>query len=131
MKSVISFVHKIRKNMMGTISFNMKMPNMRKEQDFIVYPISESGDKDKIHIQSDTRFGVLDLRDGKGEMSSSQPNGSNSMSLMFDQVRHKTTFFEISLDDLNELKGKIKGTADPNAGSNGIVFCDNSGAANV
>lgn len=61
-------VTKIRKNMIGTISFTAKFTGMRKEQDFIVYPNPSADD---IRIQSDNRCGKLTsagtVSIGKGE----------------------------------------------------------------
>lgn len=56
-----------RRNIMGTISFNMKAGSMRKPQDFIVYPKNQNDGLANhiIRIQSDTRMGLIDLRSGK------------------------------------------------------------------
>lgn len=61
----------IKTNIMGTISFVMKIKGMKKPQDFIVYPISADQAGKPIMIQSDTRIGLLDLSSGRGLMSQS------------------------------------------------------------
>ena len=61
-------IEKIRTNIMGTISFNMKIEGMRKFQDFIVYPIQKNDSEKVITIQSDTRIGRLNLKIGRAHV---------------------------------------------------------------
>ena len=97
-------IEKIRTNIMGTISFNMKIEGMRKFQDFIVYPIQKNDSEKVITIQSDTRIGRLNLNTGKGEMSQSHSGGAYFPHLVMD----KKTIFELSLLDLQTLKSIIQ-----------------------
>jgi hypothetical protein len=127
-KQTNTIISNIHKNMMGTSSFDMKLPNMRKPQDFIVYPIQKGEDWEEINIQSDNRFGRLNLLTGKGIMSSTA-NYANSMHLALCEVRKQATEFEVTAQDLELLKTSIKGTASEKAGTNGVMFCDNSGAS--
>jgi hypothetical protein len=126
-KQTTTIISNIKKNIMGTTSFDMKLPNMRKPQDFIVYPISKKQDWEEILIQSENRFGRLNVLTGKGTMSKPK-NYANSMSLAWDEVRKQATEFEISEADLALLKNQIKGTAGDMVGTNGVMYCDNSEA---
>lgn len=119
MKVEISEFHK---NIMGTLSFNLKLKNMRKFQDFIVYPI-KNGDT-KILIQSDTRIGTIEMTTGDGKMSQSHTGGAYGIHLSMD----KLTSFKLNDDQLNELKIELSKTAGVNVGSS-IVKSDNEGAA--
>jgi len=126
-KQTNTIINNIRKNGMGTSSFDMKMPNMRKPQDFIVYPMSKNSDWTEIHIQSENRFGKLNLLTGKGIMST--PKGyANSLHLMVCEIRKQATEFEVSAEDLATLKAAIKTTAGDKVGNYGLVS-DNSAAA--
>ena len=112
-------------NILGTASFMLQLPNMRKPQEFIVYPIQES-DNPIITIQSDTRIGKIDLSSGRGLMSESHASGAYFVHLQMD----KKTPFQLNDIQLSELKVKIKSTGGKEVGSRGIVS-DNSGALNI
>lgn len=117
----------IHKNIMGTTSFDMKVGNMRKAQDFIVYPISKGEQAKVLLIQSSTRIARLDINTGKGIMSQAHSNGAYGHHLQLD----KLIPFELSPLDTQALRMSIFVTADSKAGSNGVMFTDNSGAVNV
>ena len=117
-------IYTIRRNIMGTTSFMMKIKGMRNPQDFSVYPISADQAGQPITIQSDTRFGFLDLSSGRGLMSQSHANGAYSYHFTMD----KKVPFKISETDLQRLKDHISGTAGSSVGNMGISS-DNSGAS--
>jgi hypothetical protein len=117
-------VSTIRRNIMGTTSMVMKIKGMKKPQDFIVYPISADQAGKPITIQSDTRFGFLDLSSGRGLMSQSHPNGAYSYHFTAD----KKVPFKLSETDLQRIKEHISGTAGSSVGNMGISS-DNSGAS--
>jgi hypothetical protein len=114
----------IRRNIMGTTSFMMKIKGMRNPQDFSVYPISTDQSGQPIKIQSATRFGFLDLSSGRGLMSQSHPNGAYSYHFTAD----KKVPFKLSETDLQRIKEHISGTAGSSVGNMGISS-DNSGAS--
>jgi hypothetical protein len=120
-------ISQIKKNIMGTTSFNLKIEGMRKPQDFIVYPIGANDDCTNILIQSDKRIARLNLNTGIGRMSQNHSNGAYGVHLSMDVLIP----FQIDTKELEELKNHIFKTANKNAGTNGIVTCDNSGAINV
>jgi|GEM_PF-1615774 len=117
-------IYTIRRNIMGTTSFMMKIKGMRNPQDFSVYPISADQAGQPITIQSDTRFGFLDLSSGRGLMSQSHANGAYRHHFTMD----KKVPFKISETDLQRLKDHISGTAGSSVGNMGISS-DNSGAS--
>ena len=112
---------KFRRNIMGTTSFEFKLPNMRKMQDFIVYPAT-SGDT-SIMIQSGTRIGRINMSNGEGMMSQSHASGAYGVHLQFD----KLIPFSLTLDQLSALKEQVARTAGSLVGSS-VVKSDNSGA---
>ena len=111
---------KTSKNIMGTISFTHKFQGMRKEQDFIVYPITASTGSE-IMIQSDTRIAMLNIETGVGRMSKAHSSGAYGIHLSIDKLS------EISIDheELFILREAIKSTAGFAVGSSGIVTTDN------
>jgi hypothetical protein len=112
----------IKINMMGTVSFDGKFAGMRKAQDFIVYPMQNEGQNNAARIQSDNRSGFIRLDDGTVWLAKGAHN--------FQQARG-TKVDVLSAEDLMMFKAEILASASPKAGRNGVVFCDNSGAANV
>jgi len=120
---------KTRKNIMGTISFTHKFPKMRKEQEFVVYPINEDG-VNTLYIQSSTRYGEMDINSGSGFMSGSFSNGANSIHLMMDKTRNTATPFTLDTKDLKTLLNAVRGTSGALVGSS-FVLSDNSKAGTI
>ena len=123
MDEVNTEVIKVKGNIMGTTSLELKIKGMRKPQDFIVYPISNDQAGKPITIQSDTRFGYLDLSSGRGLMSQSHANGAYSYHFSMD----KKVPFKISETDVQKIKEHLASKASSKAG-NSVIFSDNSGA---
>lgn len=111
----------IHKNIMGTVSFDGQFKGMRKTQDFIVYPVKDNGHPmTNARIQSDKCSGFVNLTSGAVIILEGKYfNGSV-----------KATD-KLSAEDLLKFKAAIFSTASGKAGSNGIVFCDNSGTLEV
>lgn len=116
----------IRKNRMGTVSFDGKFDGMRKAQDFIVYPMHEGNQTAAAKVQSDTRIGMIHLETGEVLMSPSRAGGSYGVHLAFAKPAGK-----LNAEDLLALKAGIFSTAHGKAGTNGIIYTDNSGAIEV
>lgn len=109
---------------MGTVSFDGKFGNMRKAQDFIVYPKDESGPF--VTVQSDQRFGRLNLDTGELILSENRRQYANSITLAL-SIRNRTELREtVPMDELQTLRGWIKSTAGLAVGS--CVISDNTGA---
>lgn len=116
------------RNIMGTISFEMKAPTMRKPQDFIVYPMNEKSDK--ILIQSDKRWAEICVNTGTVEMTNGTGGHPNSWLLHYQKMHGKAQKFTISEVDLQTLKMQIFTTAGTKVG-NACVISDNSGAFEI
>ena len=117
-------ISNIRRNIMGTTSFDGLFPGMRKAQDFIVYPMKESAEL--AQIQSDTRIGFIHMETGTVTMSKPKPGGAYFIHLNGAQIIGR-----LSGEELLLLKAAIMGSAHGKAGTNGIVYTDNSGALGV
>jgi hypothetical protein len=109
------------KNIMGTTSFDGKFAGMRQAQDFIVYPMHDSGAI--IQIQSDTRIGRLNLNTGELLMSRAHPSGAYASHLMVDKVVLET----LPAEDVQLLRQWIKSTGGIEVGES-FVKTDNTGA---
>ena len=115
MKNAIS---NITKNCMGTVSFDGLFGTQRKAQDFIVYPLNTSSRL--IRIQSDKRAGFIDIEDGRVSLSNHPQMASKS-----------DVICTLTAETLLMLKAAVFGTASGKAGTNGVVYCDNSAAIDV
>ena len=116
------------KNIMGTVSFDLKLPKWRKPQGFIVYPMSEA--TKKVYLQSSKRWIELDLETGAAEMTNGKGGHPNSWLLMLQKSRGLHETFTVSAVDLQALKMHIFTTAGASVGSS-FVLSDNSGAFNI
>jgi hypothetical protein len=113
---------------MGTISFEMKAPKMRKSQEFIVYPMSEKSEK--ILIQSDKRWAEICVNSGIVEMTDGTGGHPNTWLLQLQKIRGQAQTFKISDVDLQALKLQIFTTAGDMVGRS-VVLSDNSGAFSI
>lgn len=122
-------ISNIRKNIMGTVSFDAGFGGMRKSQGFIVYPIKATDDPRRIVIQSDTRIGVISTETGGVWLSRPHRNGANFMHL----AAERALVDKLTQEELFNLKAHIFGTAHHDAGrqENGFIGADNSGARAV
>lgn len=110
---------------MGTVSFDGQFPGMNKPQDFIVYPMQDSGEG--ITIQSDKRFGQIDLETGTGILSASRAQYANSIWLAICIGARTAIPFELPAEELQTLRQWIKSTGGLLVGES-IVKSDNTGA---
>lgn len=109
---------------MGTVEFDGHAQGMRKPQNFIVYPMPNSGEE--ITIQSDKRFGRLDLGTGKGLLSANK-DGANSVWLMVCRIRRTTIEIQLSDEDRQTLRAAVKATGGLLVGDS-FIKSDNTGA---
>lgn len=114
-----------KKNIMGTVSFDGLFTGMRKAQDFIVYPMQDSGTI--ISIQSDHRFGRLDLETGRGILSANRAQYANSMHLAACVATKTAVAITLDAEELQTLRGWVKSTGGIHVGTS-FVKCDNTGA---
>jgi hypothetical protein len=114
----------IKRNRLGTASFDGQFKGMRKPQDFIVYPIK--GNDGYITIQSDTRIGTVNLDTGFVELAGPIASGA-----YFHHLVSRKYCGALSGEELLTLKAQIACTSSAKAGSNGVIYTDNSGAISV
>lgn len=117
-------ISNLHRNIMGTVSFDGQFDGMRKVQDFIVYPMKDAAETAK--IQSDTRIGAIDMQTGVVVLSKPHSSGAYFMHMMEAKPAGK-----LSGEELLLLKASIFGSASAKAGTNGIIYTDNSAAAKV
>ena len=116
-------ISNMHRNIMGTVSFDGKFDGMRKAQDFIIYPMHAGQSSAAAKIQSDTRIGMICLESGKVILSPARKGGSYGVHLAL-----ATYAGTLGAEELLMLKGHIMASAHGNAGTNGIIYTDNSGA---
>lgn len=121
----------IRKNIMGTTTFEMKAAGMRKSQEFIVYPIRGNDEGQKIRIQSDNRFGIIDLKKKIGIITGHCSGHPNLTTLHIHLSEGTAKSFKLSNLDNQTLKLQIFTSSNGKAGNNGVMHTDNSGAKKV
>ena len=121
-------IDNFRKNIMGTMSFEMKLKNWRKPQEFIVYPMSDSADI--ILIQSSKRWAEINPKTGEMLMTNGKGGHPNSWLLVLQKARGEAEAYQLNPVDLSALKMHIFTTAGSKVGSS-IVYSDNSAAANI
>ena len=118
----IAKVKSLSLNCLGTLDIIMRIKGMRKDQEFICYPISK--DSKNIKIQSDTRIGTIDIN-GNGKMSKPHSSGAYFHHLNFD----KLTSFEFDKSDWKQIVEYVGLTE--GEGTNTVVKIDNSGAKSI
>lgn len=118
------------KNCLGTAELVIKGNGMRKEQSFSVYPINITDSDKRIKIQSDTRFGYIDLDTGVMSLTKSRSGGSYGVDYVRDFISNKLVETKFSKEDLKKIKEAVRLTSGDKVGDRGIV-CDNGGASAI
>lgn len=124
----VPVITNVKKNNVGTTSFDLFGPGMRKPDNFVVYPIQAG--TTRILIQSSTRMGILDPATNTICLSKARSNGSHSLHLQMDQPLRR---YAIEPQEMERLVVTIRLTGAP-AGTLtacGILSVDNSQAPNV
>lgn len=108
----------------GQIS--LKLGNMRKPQDFTIYPIN-TGDT-RFNLQSDHRCVQVDMETGKGMLSKQVPN--------YPTFYHCAAQFggmavQLTPDELQELKLTAIGKGETIDMGGGVMIADNSGISGI
>ena len=111
---------------MGTVDVHLKAGNMRKPAGFTAYPRSaNAAEGDPLKFQSDNRVALL-YPDGKLILSDAVTVHPGFHILDMPWV--KKFECQVSAEQMEAMRVAVKPTASPKAGTNGIVFCDNSNA---
>ena len=116
----------IKRNRLGTTSFDGLFDGMRKAQDFIVYPVANGESAERLLIQSDTRIGYICMHTGSVQITRSIPSGAYQPHLGLRRLAGKLTGEELLL-----LKTHVANSASFTAGTNGVIHTENSGAVAV
>lgn len=112
----------IRRNCLGTMSFDARFPGMRKPADFVTYPVPAGTAPSRIVVQSDTRIGTIDLQTGAVHLSPPRAGGAG-----FVHLRGAAECTRLDAETLLMLKAGLVATAERQRGA--VVQVDNAGAA--
>lgn len=121
-------ISNFRKNIMGTMSFDLKLPKWRKPQGFIVYPMAQNANT--IFIQSDKRWAEINPETGEMWMTNGKGGHPNSYLLCFQKARGEAEKHQINPVDLSAIKMQIFTTAGSKVGES-VIYSDNSAAINI
>lgn len=113
------------RNIMGTLSFDGRFSKMRKAEDFIVYPMHDSSSE--IRIQSDHRFGRIDLDTGRGVLSARRADYSSSIWLDLCIIRGTAEPIQLADEEREMLRQWVKSTGGLLVGGP-VCKTDNTGA---
>lgn len=93
------YITSLRKNCVNTYDITAQFPGMRKPQEFTVYPKgNQSGGEHCRIIQSDTRIGVINLKDGVVALSPPKQGGAYGIHLAEAvQNKHRLGIVDLSL----------------------------------
>ena len=117
----------IRRNIMGTVDVDLKAGNMRRAASFIVYPVhAGSPEPLTLRMQAEHRVATIDADNGRGMISQAI---KGHPALFYANAAHGAQPFDLSPEDLQRVREAIAATANRRAGTNDIVYTDNSGAA--
>jgi hypothetical protein len=125
-------IQNIHRNIMGTISLEIKTLKWKKFQEFIVYPISSTASTVQIPIQSDNRWGYIRLDDLKISFSQRR-NNANSWSYAYDESLGKIEDNWLTKEQAELIRNSINATGGIVGNKRGPVrlICDNSGATSI
>jgi hypothetical protein len=118
-------IENCKKNIMGTVSFDGRFQGMRKAQDFIVYPLEKSGPV--IRVQSESRFGQINLDTGEVVMSAATTRHPNSSWLAQCVYNRTATVETLPAEETATLRQAVKATGGLLVGES-FVKSDNMGA---
>lgn len=124
-------ISRIRRNIMGTTSFDLKGGKMRKSQDFIIYPKnSNDGYPPYIfQIQSKTRIGLIDMRNGRIIATPPVQSGAYGVHLAF-YINEKAmqSLGTLEGDDYKALFDAIGASSQDWESDPSMIKTDNTGA---
>jgi hypothetical protein len=95
-----------RRNILGTLSVEIKLPSWRKPQEFCAYPLDPSNFS-TIHLQSDKRWIELNPKTGEAKMTNGKGGHPNGWLLMLQEARKQHETFTLSPEDLELLMSEV------------------------
>lgn len=116
------------RNCMGTLEVTLKAGNMRKAAGFTAYPRSaDASEGDPLRLQSDNRVALL-FPNRRLVLSDALKGHPGFHSLNIPWVKK----FEAAVDTatMEQVRASLAATASAKAGTNGLIYCDNSKAGN-
>lgn len=122
----------MRKNCLGTMSFELRLGKMKKAEAFCTYPIQKDDSPLHIFLQSHHRWAVLNTKTGQVELSARRAQYANDVWLAVCRAQGTNEFDQATPEQLDTILSAIRGTASPKAGNNILsMYCDNTNAALV
>lgn len=122
----------MRKNCLGTMSFELKMGRMKKAEEFCTYPIQKGDNGERIYLQSEHRWAQMDTKNGEVHLSARRAQYANDIWLRVCMARGTDEHDCATAEQLEQILSAIRGTAGDKVGNNGMhIFCDNSNAARL
>jgi hypothetical protein len=97
--------------------YRFKAGNMKKEQEFTLYPYSGG---DYIILQSDKRFARVNLRTGEGTMNAKGCNYANSISLQLNPLK-----FQLPADTKTAIQEFLWNNEGKDGNIKGVIFYEN------
>lgn len=122
----------MRKNCLGTMSFELKMGRMKKAEEFCTYPIQKDNKGERIYLQSGHRWAEMDTQSGEVHLSARRAQYANNIWLAICRARGIDEHDCATAEQLAQILSAIRGTAGERVGNNPLhIFCDNSNTARV
>ena len=120
----------MKRGCLGTMDFVLKIGKMKKAEEFCTYPIQKGDSGDKVCLQSSHRWAELNTRTGEIEMSARRAQYATPLFMFECRIKGTTESDKATAEQLAQMLGAIRGTANPMAGGNNILgmYCDNSNA---
>ena len=129
---MIMEIIKMRKNCLGTMSFELKMGRMKKAEEFCTYPIQKDDNGERIYLQSGHRWAEMDTKTGVVSLSARRAQYANNIWLAICRARGIDEHDCATAEQLEQILSAIRGTAGDKVGNNGMhIFCDSSNAGRI
>ena len=121
----------MKRNCMGTMSFTLRIGKMKKAEEFTTYPIQHNDNGQVVRLQSHHRWAELNTQSGAIEMSARRAQYADNLWLMLCKVNGTSETDQATTEQLTTMLDSIRGTASRMAGTNGLIYCDNSNANQI
>ena len=123
----------MKRNLLGTMDFTLRIGKMKKPESFCTYPIQKDDSPLHVHLQSDHRWAILNTKTGEVELSARRAQYANSVWMVVCRARGTNEYDRATPEQLAAMLDAIRSTASPHAGGNNCLrmYCDNSNAALV
>lgn len=120
-----------KRNCLGTMNFVLRMGKMKKAEEFCTYPIQRGDNGDKVCLQSNHRWAELNTKTGEIILSARRAQYADPVFLAICKAQGTAETDNATVEQLNAMLSAIRGTKSAMAGTNGLIYCDNSNADSV